>query len=606
MKRTLIILLLFFGAHLAQANDAAIAPKDFTTLPVQHEGRIKPLDSLARSELRHISGKETLDQQSAIEWLAQLLFAPHQAIQLTLFQIDNLTLRQQLSLPERKGRRYSLAELLPHIERQSDRITELMQKDPKTLTADQQALLRLADQTARYINLLGSANLFQPLAIPDYPTQTYLDALIDHPGLETKLKNLVRKRGKSISTFNASEIQKLELGMRMAQLREGADKSDLLRIIPARISGQKNWLSPWTAVSQDPQLQYHREFLLEWQALATAYRLQDQAGFDSAVIKIKQLDTARASDNFSEWRMNLEIFYHHYQPFQISACIYLIVIILLLLPQRLIPDKFRGGINMLAALGLCIHIIGLIARILILMRAPVGTLYETLLFVTLITAGFSAAQLRNQQQHIFSIIGFVFSAAMLLAAPMISTGDSLDLLVAVLNTNFWLSTHVICITMAYGVCIVASVIANVSLWHEANHKPHKQDSILLLRRTLIAALFLTTFGTVLGGIWADQSWGRFWGWDPKENGALMIVLWLTWILHGRISGKLSPRWFLATSAWLSMIVALSWFGVNLLGAGLHSYGFISGIAAALAGFCILQSGFIAYMLWRCHAKQQLA
>lgn len=605
MKRLIIILLLLLSSHAAMAKDITPALKDFVALPVQHEGRIKPLDSFARAELRHISGKETINDQSAIQWLADVLFSPRDAIQLPLFRIDNLTLRQQLSLPEHKGRIYSLAELLPQLEQKSGHITELMQQDPKSLNAEQHALLQLADQTARLINLLGSANLFQPLAIADHPTESYLDILLNQPDFELKLKSLARKKGKSIDSFNAKEIQKLELGMRMAQIRDGADKSDILRIIPPRNAEQKNWLGPWSAISQDPQLQYHRTLLIEWQALATAYRIQDAQAFKVAATKIQILDAQRIHTAPAEWQLDLEILYHHYQPFQIAALLYIGAIILLLLRHNCDARQLHNLSVPIAITGLLVHSIGIISRILILMRAPVGTLHETLLFVTLITAGFSLTQLRQQQQQIFAIIGFLFSALMLLAAPIISTGDSLDLLVAVLNTNFWLSTHVICITMAYGVCVVASVIANVTLWHEA-HKPNKQSEPQLLRRVLIAALFLTTFGTVLGGIWADQSWGRFWGWDPKENGALMIVLWLTWILHGRISGKLSPRWFLATSAWLSVVVALSWFGVNLLGAGLHSYGFISGIAAALASFCILQTTFIAYALWRSHANQQIS
>ena len=104
----------------------------------------------------------------------------------------------------------------------------------------------------------------------------------------------------------------------------------------------------------------------------------------------------------------------------------------------------------------------------------------------------------------------------------------------------------------------------------------------------LVALLLTSVGTVLGGIWADQSWGRFWGWDPKENGALLIVLWLIWIQHGRLSGNIRPLGYVAGIAALNIVVALAWFGVNLLGVGLHSYGFTSGIASGLAAFCIFE------------------
>ena len=125
---------------------------------------------------------------------------------------------------------------------------------------------------------------------------------------------------------------------------------------------------------------------------------------------------------------------------------------------------------------------------------------------------------------------------------------------------------------------------------------------MLIKNTkmlLILALLFTIIGTVLGGIWADQSWGRFWGWDPKENGALLIVLWIIWLLHGRISGHLNEVKSMIGMACLSIIVVLAWFGVNLLNVGLHSYGFISGVATGIAAFCcfeILLIGGLAYLL----------
>ena len=88
-----------------------------------------------------------------------------------------------------------------------------------------------------------------------------------------------------------------------------------------------------------------------------------------------------------------------------------------------------------------------------------------------------------------------------------------------------------------------------------------------------AALFSFT-GTVLGGIWADQSWGRFWGWDPKENGALLIVLWNALILHARWGGLVRERGLMNLAIFGNIVTAWSWFGVNMLGIGLHSYGFM--------------------------------
>ena len=137
------------------------------------------------------------------------------------------------------------------------------------------------------------------------------------------------------------------------------------------------------------------------------------------------------------------------------------------------------------------------------------------------------------------------------------------------------------------------------------HKPDDSSNGIVrsIYITSLVALLLTAVGTVLGGIWADQSWGRFWGWDPKENGALLIVLWLIWAHHGRIGGHLPPLLFNAALAFLNVIVALAWFGVNLLSVGLHSYGFISGIATGLAVFCGGET-LLIYGLWLRASKRQ--
>ena len=142
-----------------------------------------------------------------------------------------------------------------------------------------------------------------------------------------------------------------------------------------------------------------------------------------------------------------------------------------------------------------------------------------------------------------------------------------------------------------------SLIAHLELWRKKSLVSAAQR-----QQFVITALIFTIVGTLLGGVWADQSWGRFWGWDPKENGALLIVLWVIWLIHGNMSGHIQSTYYLAGLAFLSVIVALSWFGVNLLSVGLHSYGFIEGIALGLFMFCFLETVIIAGLVYR--AKTQ--
>jgi ABC-type transport system involved in cytochrome c biogenesis permease subunit len=172
-------------------------------------------------------------------------------------------------------------------------------------------------------------------------------------------------------------------------------------------------------------------------------------------------------------------------------------------------------------------------------------------------------------------------------------------LVAVLNSNFWLATHVTTITTGYGATVICSLIGHLYLI-KAVFKPNDKAQLKTIYNNMLAmtfiALFFTMFGTILGGIWGDQSWGRFWGWDPKENGALLIVMWLLMMIHLKISGLAKGEGYALGLVLANITVALAWFGVNLLSVGLHSYGFTEGVALNLFVF-ILAEVLIGFSLY---------
>jgi ABC-type transport system involved in cytochrome c biogenesis permease subunit len=170
-------------------------------------------------------------------------------------------------------------------------------------------------------------------------------------------------------------------------------------------------------------------------------------------------------------------------------------------------------------------------------------------------------------------------------------------LVAVLDTNFWLATHVTAITIGYAAGLFAAILASIFLLSKLFQISRKDKSYYtsLTRMTygvLCFGVIFSTVGTILGGIWANDSWGRFWGWDPKENGALLIVLSQLVILHLRMGGYIRDFGIAMLAAFGGIIVAFSWWGVNLLGVGLHSYGFTSGISTALNTYYIVQAGIM--------------
>jgi hypothetical protein len=178
---------------------------------------------------------------------------------------------------------------------------------------------------------------------------------------------------------------------------------------------------------------------------------------------------------------------------------------------------------------------------------------------------------------------------------------------AVLDTNFWLSTHVTCITLGYTAMFVAGklALAYVVLGMFTNLLAGDAASKLskMIYGVMCFAVFLSFTGTVLGGIWADQSWGRFWGWDPKENGALLIVIWSALVLHARWAGMVKARGIALLAIFGNCVTAWSWFGTNLLGVGLHSYGFMQGamtwlLVYVISQLVIIAVGLVPLMHWR--------
>jgi ABC-type transport system involved in cytochrome c biogenesis permease subunit len=187
-------------------------------------------------------------------------------------------------------------------------------------------------------------------------------------------------------------------------------------------------------------------------------------------------------------------------------------------------------------------------------------------------------------------------ASLIVAHHLAGGGDTLEMMRAVLDSNFWLATHVVTITIGYsGVFLAGGLAIGYALRQQLARRLDPQTTRALVSMTygvICFALLFSFVGTVLGGIWADQSWGRFWGWDPKENGALLIVLWCAIVLHARWGGYAKTRGVMAMAIFGNVITSLSWFGVNMLGVGLHSYGFMDKAFWALFGFIGTQLALI--------------
>ncbi len=242
----------------------------------------------------------------------------------------------------------------------------------------------------------------------------------------------------------------------------------------------------------------------------------------------------------------------------------------------------------------------IVFRCVIRGRPPVSTLYETVLFVTAVgTLIALALEWINRARIAVSAAALLGMVGVFIANgyETLDKKDTMPSLVAVLDTNFWLATHVTAITVGYSAGLLAALLGSIYLISRAarvrrGDRAYYSALSRMVYGVLCFGLIFATVGTILGGIWANESWGRFWGWDPKENGALLIVLTQIVILHARMGGYLREHGLCMAAALGGTVVAFSWWGVNLLGVGLHSYGFTSGIATALWTYYGLQWGIV--------------
>jgi ABC-type transport system involved in cytochrome c biogenesis permease subunit len=254
---------------------------------------------------------------------------------------------------------------------------------------------------------------------------------------------------------------------------------------------------------------------------------------------------------------------------------------------------------------LLLHTFALAARMYLTGRPPVVNLYSSAVFIgwACVLAGLGLESLHRL--GIGNLVAAVSGGLTLMVAYGLDSGDTMHVLQAVLDTQFWLSTHVVTVTLGYGATFLAGMLGTCSivhgLWSRFTGRPaddaaarEVQDRLHRMTYGVVCfALFFSFIGTVLGGLWADDSWGRFWGWDPKENGALMIVLWNAAVLHARWDKWIGPRGFALFTIGGNIVTAWSWFGTNQLGIGLHSYGFTSGVLMLLAGYVTSQLVLIA-------------
>jgi len=306
----------------------------------------------------------------------------------------------------------------------------------------------------------------------------------------------------------------------------------------------------------------------------------------------------------SERKAAAEAWFNGFNPTDLAKWLYVLAILLCFTSFLAWRESLGGFTWWLLAGTFALHTFALGMRVWLTGRPPVVNLYSSAVFIgwACVLAGLLLERLHRL--GIGTLVAAITGGLTLGVAYGLDSGDTMHVLQAVLDTQFWLTTHVITVTLGYGATFLAGLLGTFAIvhgawsrWQGAADTPaakEVQDRLYRMNYGVVCfALFFSFIGTVLGGLWADDSWGRFWGWDPKENGALMIVLWNAAVLHARWDKWISPRGFALFTIGGNIVTAWSWFGTNQLGIGLHSYGFTSGVLMLLGAYVASQLLLIA-------------
>lgn len=599
--------------------------KDFSekNIPIQEGGRIKPLDTYARNQTLAFYGKRKINHEdlSAIDWILDLVIFPEKGLEQKIFNIRNPDIVNALGLEWTNNfHKYSYSEIFPGVQDQLPLIRNIFEKKNADRDLFENQLIEIYQNVMKYREIASSLSCLLPMfTVYDPETAKKLHL---QPGQFTSYAHIMSHRGslldvsqniltKPEESWTDSE-REVALLLYSLQQTSTDDFAKALKIIPPEKDDSTGlWISPWELLDGRVIEPHQDKILKSMEAYLVARYEKNSVAMSSALESYKTGILSSPAERINFNILEKEIWVNKANLFTVSLVFYLLGFILLGVSWMVQPTLLRNIAYGTMVSGFILHTYGIYLRMVIMSRPPISTLYETVIFVGFVIVLFSVVieYLRKDGLGIF--IGSISGSLLhYVGFGYAADGDTMEMLVAVLNSNFWLATHVTTIILGYGSSLMAGLIGHLYLIEKIRvpkQSAHLKSIYDNMFGVTLIALFFTLFGTILGGIWADQSWGRFWGWDPKENGALLIVLWQLMMVHMRLSGLAKPDSFALGMVLNNIVVIMAWFGVNLLSIGLHSYGFASGIAVNIIIFTLVEitTGFGTYY-WARLKSQQVA
>jgi cytochrome c-type biogenesis protein CcsB len=523
------------------ADSSALDFKQWGLVAIQDGGRRKPVDTFAKEALIRITGRSTYTDSTGRKW------RPNDIVLSALIE------------------------------------TRDWKSEPMVLISSGQLIEQLGlDKTQRrfsFAQLAGSAEL-------------------------QRIANEAQAAKRAEKPLNRVQQEALSVSDRLTLLAHLMDGSALL-IIPAPTNDTDPWVEPsgWSKYYSEAQF---APIQTQLQTLATAYVNADAFNFSRAANQLREnLRVLSPSIYPQERQLRLEYFYNHFDAFYRAIWCYAIALVILLAAHLRKRGRALQNIGIaVALLGLAFQAAGIVMRCMIGGRPPVTNMYESIIWVSFAVSFFGMIFFARYRALVYLLAALpVTLIALLLVHQMpIAMPSSIEPLVPVLRDNFWLTVHVLTITLSYAAFALAMGFGHILLWRYArNPAAARADAPMhfWLYRVLQLGVLLLATGTILGGVWANYSWGRFWGWDPKETWALIALLCYIVALHGRLAGWWTQFGLAVASVVCFLAVLMAWYGVNfVLGKGLHSYGFGIGGETYVATFIVLDLLFVAFTIWR--------
>ena len=612
----------------AQAAETAWDSQVFGEIPVQNAGRVQPIETLANGSLLQMRSRRELaltklervafgqkpstwtaeqrteifqeipglkDNQavldtleirplplhggslSAVDWLIEVAFRAHLARHLPTFRVDNPVVLRMTGRDPEKTKFASWDDILKHSKEISKAAEDARSRGQADRGAEDRAVIQL-ETAARQYALLSMTFIPGDLPPEIEPQQEYRAWFMT---INRVLAEMAKNRDAQTGAAPAIDEELQKTVRSLVDRYQNFAREGSIHLVPPKVAGsQDEWDNLGAALLGTIQRDDSRRDALGPEGIITRY-----ANFCSAWRKgdndgcLREAKAIRASLQDPLWsdRIASEAGFSRLQAFYWLLQAYFLALLATLVywvsGKESVRSKTAVGLWVLFGL----HTAALLYRMWLHGRPPVTNLYSSGIFVAWGGVALGVILERFWKNGIGAAAAAICGFLSLLVAHNLglSGEDNLESVRAVLDSNFWLATHVTIVTLGYSATFIAGLLGGIHLFLRAFKADYNgADSVGRAAYGILAFATLASFiGTMLGGIWADQSWGRFWGWDPKENGAVLIVLWCAVCLHARWGALVRRDGLMQLLVFGNIVTAWSWFGTNLLGVGLHSYGF---------------------------------